>query len=85
MEFDSMDELMHSTVSKTLASTIRSRISLDPNFKINQTLTVNFQMKTSIDDGLILWIEDPVEESSFTIEIQHQQVSNEGHDTCRRV
>ena len=31
-------------------------------------------MKTFATDGLILWIEDPLIESSFTIEIQNRQV-----------
>jgi hypothetical protein len=47
---------------------------LDPNFKIHDTLTVNFQIQTFAHDGLILWISDSLPESSFTIEIQNRQV-----------
>jgi len=46
----------------------------DPNFKIHDTLTINFQIQTFIHDGLILWIGDPLPESSFTIEIQNRQL-----------
>jgi hypothetical protein len=49
-------------------------VSLDPNFKIHDTLTVNFQIQTFAHDGLVLWISDPLPESSFTIEIQNRQV-----------
>jgi hypothetical protein len=48
---------------------------LDSNFKIHDTLTVNFQIQTFAHDGLILWIGDSLPESSFTIEIQNRQVS----------
>ncbi len=47
---------------------------LDPNFKIHDTLTINFQIQTFAHDGLILWIADSLPESSFTIEIQGRQV-----------
>ncbi|CAF1198895.1 unnamed protein product [Rotaria sp. Silwood1] len=46
----------------------------DPNFKINDSFTINFQIKTFANNGLILWIEDPLPESSFTIEIQNRQL-----------
>jgi len=46
----------------------------DPNFKIHDTLTINFQIQTFAHDGLILWISDSLPESSFTIEIQNRQV-----------
>lgn len=46
----------------------------DPNFKIHDTLTINFQIQTFAHDGLILWINDPLPESSFTIEIQNRQL-----------
>jgi hypothetical protein len=50
------------------------RIILDPNFKINDSFTINFQLQTFAHDGLILWIGDPLPDSSFTIEIQNRQV-----------
>ena len=50
------------------------RFLLDPNFKIHDTLQVNFQIQTFAHDGLILWIGDSLPESSFTIEIQGRQV-----------
>jgi hypothetical protein len=46
----------------------------DPNFKIHDTLTINFQIQTFAHDGLILWIADSLPESSFTIEIQGRQI-----------
>lgn len=48
--------------------------SIDPNFKIHDTLTINFQIQTFAHDGIILWIGDALPESSFTIEIQNRQV-----------
>lgn len=47
---------------------------IDPNFKIHDVLTINFQIQTLANDGLILWIGDPLPDSSFTIEIQNRQV-----------
>ncbi|CAF0899939.1 unnamed protein product [Rotaria sordida] len=46
----------------------------DPNFKIKDSFIINFQIKTFAHDGLILWIDDPLPESSFTIEIQNRQL-----------
>jgi len=46
----------------------------DPNFKIHDTVTINFQIQTFAQDGLILWVGDPLPESSFTIEIQNRQL-----------
>ena len=54
---------------------IKTMSNADPNFKINQSFTLNFQLKTFSADGLILWVEDPLIESSFTIELQNRQVS----------
>ena len=50
---------------------------VDPNFKIYDSFSINFQLKTFSQDGLILWMEDPLLESSFTIEIQNRQVRPE--------
>lgn len=47
----------------------------DPNFIIHDTLTINFQIQTFSNDGLLFWIGDSLPESSFTIEIQNRQVS----------
>ncbi|CAF0823299.1 unnamed protein product [Adineta ricciae] len=52
----------------------RAYALFDPNFKIHDTLTVNFQIQTFAHDGLILWIGDSLPESSFTIEIQNRQL-----------
>ncbi|CAF0832296.1 unnamed protein product [Rotaria sp. Silwood1] len=46
----------------------------DANFKIHNTLTINFQIQTFTQDGLILWMGDSSSESSFTIEIQNRQL-----------
>ncbi|CAF2421686.1 unnamed protein product [Rotaria sp. Silwood2] len=46
----------------------------DANFRIHNTLTVNFQIQTLAHDGLILWMSDSSSESSFTIEIQNRQL-----------
>ncbi|CAF2780106.1 unnamed protein product [Rotaria sp. Silwood2] len=46
----------------------------DPNFKINDSFVINFQMKTLAHDGIILWVDDPLPESSSTIEIQNRQL-----------
>lgn len=78
-----MDEPTHSMVchsdifipSRIFFFVLFSIQILDPNFKIHDTVTINFQMQTFAQDGLILWIEDPLPESSFTIEIQNRQVS----------
>jgi hypothetical protein len=47
---------------------------LDPNFKINDSFAINFHIQAFAHDGLILWIGDPVPDSSFTIEIQNRQL-----------
>ncbi|CAF0758412.1 unnamed protein product [Adineta ricciae] len=52
----------------------RSYALYDPNFKIYDSFTINFQMKTFAADGLLLWISDPLPDSSFTIEIQNRQL-----------
>jgi hypothetical protein len=49
-------------------------VGIDPNFKIYDSFTINFQLQTFAHDGLVLWISDPLPESSFTIEIQNRQV-----------
>ncbi|CAF0878826.1 unnamed protein product [Adineta steineri] len=46
----------------------------DSNFKIHDTLTINFQIQTFTQNGLLLWIGDSLPESSFTIEIQNRQL-----------
>ncbi|CAF3843385.1 unnamed protein product [Adineta steineri] len=46
----------------------------DSNFKIHDTLTINFQIQTFAQNGLLLWISDSLPESSFTIEIQNRQL-----------
>ncbi|CAF3330534.1 unnamed protein product [Rotaria socialis] len=52
----------------------RSYALFDPNFKIYEAFSINFQLRTFAHDGLILWIDDPLPESSFTIEIQNRQL-----------
>ncbi|UJR21821.1 hypothetical protein I4U23_024895 [Adineta vaga] len=52
----------------------RSYALYDPNFKIYDSFTINFQVQTFADDGLVLWISDPLPDSSFTIEIQNRQL-----------
>ena len=69
---------MHFLVSRKgslIGKKKRFFLCLDPNFKIHDTLTVNFQIQTFAHDGLILWIGDSLPESSFTIEIQNRQVN----------
>lgn len=72
-----MDEHMHFMVRKTvylLEFCLILYLILDSNFKVHDTLTINFQIQTFASDGLILWIGDSLPESSFTIEIQNRQV-----------
>ncbi|CAF1170709.1 unnamed protein product [Adineta steineri] len=52
----------------------RSYALYDPNFKIYDSFTINFQLQTFGADGLLLWIHDPLPDSSFTIEIQNRQL-----------
>lgn len=69
-----MDDPMHYLVNPFSLNQLFTNSILDPNFKINDSFTMNFQLQTFAHDGLILWIGDPVTESSFTIEIQNRQV-----------
>lgn len=72
-----MDVHMHSMVSINHHFFLQISsvfFSIDPNFKIHDTLTINFQIQTFAHDGIILWIGDALPESSFTIEIQNRQV-----------
>jgi len=46
----------------------------DPNFKIENTLTVSFQLQTFAHNGLLMWLGDPYPDSSFTVEIQNKQL-----------
>ncbi len=56
---------------------------LDSNFQIHNTLTVNFQIQTFAQNGLILWFTDSTPESSFTIEVQNRQVTEKNRSSLK--
>jgi hypothetical protein len=75
IQFDGRSYALYGIINKfSLKILLIIEFFLDPNFKINDSFSIHFQIQTFAHDGLILWIGDPVPDSSFTIEIQNRQV-----------
>ena len=73
IQFDGRAYALYGKIIDSISDHIDVR--LDPNFKIHDSMIINFQIQTFAHDGLVLWVGDPLPDSSFTIEIQNRQVS----------
>ena len=78
IQFDGRSYALFGRTTDPSCSPNASLSRLDPNFKIHDSFNINFQIQTCTADGLLLWVDDPLPESSFTVEIQNRQVRRGG-------